>query len=73
MIDIGKQKISNNCPACGKVYTVTIKQVADQATVKCLCGQQIQLRDSGGSAKKAVRDINKAALDLERAFKRLGR
>jgi len=53
--------------------SVTIKQVADEALIKCNCGQEIQLKDSNGTNKKAIRDINKSFKDLENTFKKLGR
>ena len=55
------------------LYSVTIKQVADEVLVKCSCGQGIQLQDSNGTNKKAIKDINKSFKDLENTFKKLGR
>lgn len=73
MVDISKQKVSINCPECKRAITVSMKQVADEVTLKCSCGQGIKLTDSNGSAKKAIRDINKSFKDLENTFKKLGR
>jgi len=48
---------------------LTIKQVADEALVKCACGQAIQLQDTNGTNKKAIRDTNKSFKDLQNTFK----
>jgi len=72
MIDISKQKVSINCPECKRSNTVSLKQVADEVTVKCNCGQGIKLSDNNGSVKKSIRDINKSFKDLENTFKNLG-
>lgn len=73
MIDISKQSVKLDCPECKRSMSVTIKQVADEALIKCNCGQEIQLEDSNGTNKKAIRDINKSFKDLENTFKKLGR
>jgi hypothetical protein len=73
MIDISKQAVELDCPDCKKKIKVTLKQIADEATIKCTCGQSIKLTDSKGSAKKSIRDINKSFKDLERTFKKLGK
>lgn len=73
MIDISKHAIEAACPACGHKNTITLAQVNREETITCRCGQRIQLKDSGGSSKKATQDINRAFKDLERTLKRLGR
>lgn len=73
MVDIGKQTVAMNCPQCKRITNVSIQQVADEALVKCICGQRIQLKDSGGSNRKAINDINKSFKDLDRTFRNLGR
>ncbi len=49
MIDISKQSVKIDCPECKRSISVTIKQVANDALVKCSCGQGIQLQDSNGT------------------------
>ena len=73
MIDISKQSVKIDCPQCKRSISVTINQVADDTLVKCSCGQGIQLQDSNGENKKAIRDINKSFIDLENTFKKLNR
>jgi hypothetical protein len=73
MIDISKQSVKIDCPECKRSISVTIKLVADEALVKCTCGKGIQLQDSNGTNKKAIKDINKSFKDLENTFKKLGR
>ena len=73
MIDISKQTVDVNCPECKRAITVSLKQVADEVLVKCTCGQGIQLKDSNGSNRKAIHDINKSFKELENTFKNLGR
>lgn len=72
MIDLSKEKVKIDCPECKRSITVLIKQIADEALVKCSCGQEIQLKDENGTNKKAIKDVNKAFKDLENAFKKLG-
>ena len=45
----------------------------NQYVVPTKDGQVIQLQDSHGTNKKAIKDINKSFKDLENAFKNLGR
>lgn len=73
MIDISKQTVKVDCPECKRSITVSIKQIADEVLVKCTCGQGVQLRDSNGTNKKAIRDINKSFKDLENTLKNFGR
>lgn len=73
MIDIGKEKVSMNCPECKRSIQVSTGQISRQELVKCRCGQSIRLVDSKGSNEKAVRDINKAFKDLEKTFKSFGK
>ena len=73
MIDISKQSVKIDCPECKRSISVTLKQAADEALVKCSCGQEIQLHDSNGTNKKAIKDINKSFKDLENTFKKLGK
>lgn len=72
MIDISKQTVKVNCPECKRAVTVSLKQVADEVLVKCTCGQGVQLKDSNGTNRKAIHDINKSFENLERTFKKLG-
>lgn len=73
MIDISREKININCPECKRSITVSLKQVADQVSIKCTCGQGIQLKDSNGTNRKAIQDINKSFRDLENTIKNFGR
>ena len=73
MIDISKQSVKIDCPECKRSISVTIKQVADEVLVKCSCGQVIQLQDSTGTNKKAIRDINKSFKSLGNTLKKFGK
>lgn len=73
MIDISKQSVNIDCPECERSISVTIRQVADEALIKCSCGQEIQLKDSNGTNQKAIRDINKSFKELENTLKKFGR
>jgi len=73
MIDISKQTVKIDCPECKRPITVTLKQVANEALMKCNCGREIQLVDSNGTNKKAIRDINKSIMDIDKAFYKLGK
>lgn len=73
MIDLGKQAVKVNCPNCKRAISVSLKQITDEVSVKCTCGQGIQLKDKNHSNRKAVNDINKAFKDLQNTFKKFGR
>ena len=73
MMNISNQTVELNCHECKREITVTLKQVANEATIKCNCGQEIQLKDSNGTNKKAIKDVNKSFKDLENTIKKLGR
>lgn len=73
MIDIGKQTIEIDCPSCKRKVKATFKQAADEVKVTCICGQVIQLEDSNGTCKKAIKDANNAFKDLEKSLKSLGK
>lgn len=70
-MDIGKQTV--NCPECKRSISVSLKQVADAVLVKCTCGQGIQLKDSNGTNRKAIHDINKSFKELDNTLKNFGR
>jgi len=73
MVDISRQTVNINCPKCEASLTVSLKQVANEVTIKCNCGTDVQLVDSNGSAKKSIRDINGAFKDLENTIKSFGK
>lgn len=73
MIDIGKESVKIDCPDCKHSISVTLKQVAEEVMVNCICGKEIQLKDSNRTSKKAIEDVNKSFKDLEKAFKKLGK
>jgi len=74
MFDLSQEKIDFDCPGCGRNNRVTLKQVANQATITCVgCREQIHLKDNGGSAKKTINSTNKAFRELDSAIKKLGR
>jgi len=73
MIDISKRDVKIDCPNCKRSISVTFKEVADEISIKCICGQGIQLKDSDGSCRKAIHDINKSFKGLENTLKKLGR
>lgn len=72
MFDIGNQKVDVSC-SCGRRHSATLKDVSNGKNIRCGCGITIQLKDSGGSVKKSVTNINKSMGDFERALKKLGR
>ncbi|MCB0494406.1 MAG: hypothetical protein KDC93_18540 [Cyclobacteriaceae bacterium] len=70
MIDIRKREVGIHCPNCKRIARVSLKQVVDEETIKCMgCSKNIKLVDKNKSAHKAVRDINKSISDLQKAFK----
>lgn len=73
MIDISKESVKIDCPDCKHSISVTFKQVAEEVMLNCICGQEIQLKDSNGTRKNAIKDVNKSFKDLEKALKKLGK
>lgn len=73
MIDISKQTVKLNCPKCKKEISVSLKQVANEESVKCACGHGIQLKDNNGTNRKAINDINRSFKDLEKTIKNMGK
>ena len=73
MIDISNESVKIECPDCKHLISVNLKQVAEEIMVNCICGQEIQLKDSNGTSKKAIEDVNKSLKDLEKAIKKLGK
>ena len=71
MIDISKEKVKIDCPECNRPITVLLKEVANEALIKCNCGQEIRLRDNNGTAKKSIMDINKSFKDHKNVIKKL--
>jgi transcription elongation factor Elf1 len=65
MYDLGKEKVTVNCPSCKRKHSATLQQAANGATIRCTCGTNIKLQDKGSSVKKSIRSINDA-------FKKLG-
>ena len=72
MFDLSKEKIDVKCN-CGRKHTATFQDAINGRIIKCICGDNIELKDSKDSVKKSVKDINKAFKDLENSFKSLSR
>jgi hypothetical protein len=72
MFDIGNQKVDVSCN-CGRQHIATLKDVSNGRNIRCSCGVTIQLKDSSGSVRKGLSDINKSMSDFEKALKKLGR
>ncbi len=71
-MDISQPKVDVPCPKCKANISVLIKQVEQQETIICsACNSKINLVDKDGSAKKAVRDINKSFKDLENTIQKI--
>ena len=73
MFDLGKEKITIECPTCNRRHTVTVQQVANRSTIKCSCNTNMQLKDERGSARRSINDINNSMKKLNDVFKKLGR
>jgi len=74
MIDFNNERININCPECKRTISVTLKQVADEVTVKCKCGQAVKLKDDDkGSAKRSISNLNQSMKELKDTLKNFGR
>lgn len=66
MLNLSNQSVDIDCPKCKSKIKVTIKQVTDHVTVKCRCGQSINLVDK--NIKNTINDINKTLDNLLKGF-----
>lgn len=73
MIDISKEKVKIECPACGAKVEATLREVAFGVSIICKCGQKIRIEDKDGSTSRGIKDVNRAFSDLEKAFKKIGK
>lgn len=73
-MDISQSKVDVPCPKCKATINVSLKQVEQQETITCsACNSKIDLVDKNGSAKKAVRDVNKSLKGLTDGIKKFGK
>jgi hypothetical protein len=73
-MDLSYEVVECECPNCGYILEVLLKQVMAEEAVLCAgCYAEVQLVDEGGSARRAQADIDEAMADLERQLRRLGR
>lgn len=73
MFDLSKQKVDVECPNCKKKHTATFQDVTNSKIIHCSCNTDIKLKDSNGSVRKSVSDINSAMKKLEQSLKSFGR
>jgi len=72
-MDIGKSRLSADCPACHSPVEFTLSQAAEGASVKCAgCGATIRLTDDG-STSKAVSDVNGKLDEISKAIKKISK
>ncbi len=73
-MDISYQEIQFECPNCGYVTEVLLRQVMAEETILCPgCYIEIQLVDEGGSFRRAQSEIDEAFTGLQRTLRRLRR
>jgi len=72
-MDISNTKIDISCPGCKRKRSVSLNDISNGKTVKCICGQMIKLVDKGHSMQRGIKDLNKAFSSLEKSFKKLGK
>jgi transcription elongation factor Elf1 len=73
MFDLGKEKITIECPSCNRKHQATLQQVSNRATIHCSCGTNIKLEDKGGSTRRGIQSINDSMKKVNDAFKKLGK
>lgn len=73
MFDLAKQKISIACPSCKRNHQATLQQVANGATIKCICSTNIVLHDKGRSTKQSINQVNTSMKKLNNVFKQFGK
>jgi hypothetical protein len=73
-MNIPYQVVDLECPNCGFLMQVLLKQVIAEETVLCLgCLEEVQLIDEGGSVGDAQRETERVLADLARRLERFGR
>jgi len=73
-MDISQSKVDVPCPKCEANINFSLKQIDFKQIVTCpACNSTIDLVDKDGSAKKAVRDVNKGLKDLTDTIKKIGK
>ena len=73
-MDLPYQTVDLQCPRCGYIIEVLLKQVMTEETVLCSgCYAEIHLRDEGGSAQRAQTKFSDALADLKRQLGQLRR
>jgi len=71
-VNIAKQKVKIPCPKCKKEQHVSLEQIANEEQIKCVgCGKTIKLIDKNGSARKAVKNVDKSIQDLKKTLSSL--
>jgi ASC-1-like (ASCH) protein len=71
-MDISKNTIDVIC-SCKKKIKVTLKQVANQESIKCNCGDTIKLLDKNGATKKGINDVKKSFEQLQKTLRNFGK
>lgn len=58
-MDMPSERVSADCPECGRSFSITIQDVIRGRKVSCPGGHQVQLVDEGGEAAKMERELRK--------------
>ncbi|HZG00766.1 MAG TPA: hypothetical protein VEY71_07175 [Chitinophagales bacterium] len=48
------KRVAVYCPTCSTRYEATLEQIADEATLACLCGKRIRLEDRNGLTRERL-------------------
>lgn len=67
-MDISKTKINVTCPVCNQVIPIKLQQFANQETIACLNGHQIQLADNDEKIKNTITSVNQILSDIKWSF-----
>lgn len=72
MIDLDRQPIDLNCPACGFRNQVSFKQIRLRDTIICRgCKVNIRLDDYMNECRNARKNIDRALRELESTLEKL--
>jgi transposase-like protein len=73
MIDLRKQVVDINCPACNFQNQITLKQAQIRSIIICRgCKSNIQLQDYFNTVRKALKSIRRELKGLEKAIENFG-
>ena len=80
MSDLMNERVAAVCPGCGSSFNVRLRDVKNEATVRCPSGHSVQLVDENDGVRqidretdKFDREVKRVQRDMDRQFRKLKR